>query len=51
MPRIGGVVLPNDPHHVVQRGHNKELVFAEDADYRDDLDTRATFTALLDIKV
>ncbi len=51
MPRLGRVVLPNDPHHLVQRRHNKQRVFAEDADDRDDLDTLATFKALLDIKV
>jgi putative transposase len=51
MPRLGRVVRPNDPHHVVQRGHNKQLVFAEDSDDRDDLDTLATFKLLLDIKV
>jgi hypothetical protein len=28
MPRMGRVVLPNYPHHVVQRGHNKQVVFA-----------------------
>jgi putative transposase len=51
MPRLARVVLPNYPHHVVQRGHNKQLVFAEDADYRYYLDTLATFKAELDIKV
>jgi hypothetical protein len=51
MPRLGRVVLPNDPHHVVQRGHNKQPVFAEDADDRHDLGTLATFKVLLDIKV
>ncbi|SDU16346.1 putative transposase [Pseudomonas pohangensis] len=34
MPRIGRVVLPNYPHHVVQRGHNRQVVFAADEDYR-----------------
>lgn len=34
MPRIGRVVLPNYPHHVVQRGHNRQVVFAADDDYR-----------------
>lgn len=28
MPRLGRVVLPNYPHHVVQRGHNRQVVFA-----------------------
>ncbi len=28
MPRMGRIVLPNYPHHVVQRGHNRQVVFA-----------------------
>ena len=34
MPRVGRVVLQNYPHHVIQRGHNRQVVFASDADYR-----------------
>ncbi|MCG8296573.1 MULTISPECIES: transposase [Pseudomonas] len=34
MPRVGRVVLPNYPHHIVQRGHNRQVVFADDADYQ-----------------
>ncbi|MCU1720763.1 transposase, partial [Pseudomonas sp. 5P_5.1_Bac1] len=34
MPRIGRVVLPNYPHHVVQRGHNRQVVFAAAEDYQ-----------------
>lgn len=34
MPRMGRVVLPNYPHHVVQRGHNRQVVFAEDDDFQ-----------------
>ena len=34
MPRQGQVVLPNYPLHVVQRGHNRQVVFAEDEDYQ-----------------
>lgn len=33
MPRIGRVVLPNYPHHVVQRGHNRQVVFADTRDF------------------
>lgn len=33
MPRMGRVVLPNYPHHVIQRGHNRQAVFAGDDDY------------------
>ncbi|MCO2676650.1 transposase [Pseudomonas aeruginosa] len=34
MPRQGRVVLPNYPLHMVQRGHNRQVVFAEDEDYQ-----------------
>lgn len=33
MPRMARIVLPNHPHHVVQRGHNRQATFAEAADY------------------
>ncbi|MDH4610374.1 transposase [Pseudomonas sp. BN102] len=33
MPRVGRVLLPNYPHHIVQRGHNRQVVFAEEADF------------------
>lgn len=33
MPRTARVVLPHYPHHVVQRGHNRQVVFAERRDY------------------
>ncbi len=34
MPRMGRLVLANYPHHVVQRGHNRQVVFAADDDYQ-----------------
>lgn len=34
MPRMGRVVLPNYPHHIVQRGHNRQVVFAAAEDYQ-----------------
>jgi putative transposase len=34
MPRMGRPVLPNYPHHIVQRGHNRQVVFAEEGDFR-----------------
>lgn len=34
MPRIGRIVLPGYPHHVVQRGHNRQVIFAADEDYQ-----------------
>ncbi len=33
MPRQARLVLPNCPHHVIQRGHNRQVVFAGDNDY------------------
>ena len=34
MPRMGRLVLPNYPHHVVQRRHNRQVVFAAEEDYQ-----------------
>ena len=33
MPRMARVVLPGFPHHVVQRGHNRQVVFAGSGDF------------------
>ena len=33
MPRTSRVVLANYPHHIIQRGHNKQVVFAANEDY------------------
>ena len=33
MPRQARVVIPNIPHHIVQRGHNRQVVFAAYEDY------------------
>ena len=34
MPRRARVIVPNMPHHIVQRGHNRNAVFVEDRDYQ-----------------
>ena len=34
MPRTARVVLTNTPHHIVQRGHNRQVVFVCDDDYQ-----------------
>jgi len=39
MPRQARIVLANTPHHIVQRGHNRETVFVERQDYLYYLDT------------
>lgn len=51
MPRLGRVVLPNLPHHVVQKGHNGQVVFAEEADYSYYLRTLEEFKAVYEVKV
>lgn len=33
MPRTSRIVLPNYPHHIIQRGHNKQRIFTRDKDY------------------
>jgi putative transposase len=33
MPRAGRLVLPNYPHHIVQRGHNRRIVFSKESDF------------------
>ena len=33
MPRSARIILPHTPHHIVQRGHNRQTVFISDDDY------------------
>ncbi|MFN2354330.1 MAG: transposase [Desulfopila sp.] len=33
MPRQARVILPNTPHHIMQRGHNRQVVFDSAADF------------------
>ncbi|RCM46706.1 Transposase [Pseudomonas aeruginosa] len=51
MPRQGRVVLPNYPLHVVQRGHNRQVVFAEDEDYQRYLSDRRDLEDAFDNKL
>jgi REP-associated tyrosine transposase len=51
MPRTARVVLPTYPHHVVQRGHNQQVCFANGGDYERYLKTLAEFKEELGVKV
>ena len=51
MPRMGRVVLANYPHHVMQRGHNRQVVFAEEADYEYFLATLREWKEAYGVKV
>jgi putative transposase len=33
MPRTARIILPGYPHHIIQRGHNRQVVFAGEDDY------------------
>ncbi len=34
MARLPRYVIPNQPQHIIQRGNNRQLIFAADADYQ-----------------
>lgn len=51
MPRVGRAVLPDYPHHIIQRGHNRQVVFAEPGDLERYLDTLANFKDIYGVKV
>jgi putative transposase len=43
MPRPLRILLPHTPHHIVQRGHNRQSVFVADDDYNYYLDNLVHF--------
>ena len=51
MPRTGRVVLPNYPHHIIQRGHNRQAVFAAARDYERYLDCLREWKTVLGCRV
>jgi putative transposase len=51
MPRQARVVLPNFPHHIVQRGHNKQVVFAQPQDFESYLSNLKELKATFGVKV
>ena len=51
MPRMGRVVLPEYPHHITQRGHDRNVVFATEADFRYYLETLAEYKEVYRVKV
>ena len=34
MARLPRFVIPGQPRHIIQRGHNRQALFGADADYR-----------------
>ncbi len=51
MPRTARIVVPGYPHHVVQRGHNRQVVFAERGDFYHYLDTLKEWKESYGVKV
>jgi putative transposase len=51
MPRKARVLVPNCPHHIVQRGHNRKAVFLSDQDYQYYLENLREWKKELGIKL
>ncbi len=51
MPRTARIVISGYPHHIIQRGHNKQAVFATDTDYHIYLDNLREWKEKLSCKV
>jgi REP element-mobilizing transposase RayT len=51
MPRLGRVVLPNYPHHIVQRGHNRQVVFAAEHDFKYYLETLSEWRSIYEVRI
>ena len=51
MPRKARILLPDTPHHIVQRGHNRSVVFVEDSDYQYYLNTLEEWKTKLGVRV
>ena len=51
MPRRARVLVPGCPHHLVQRGHNRNAVFVADEDYQYYLDNLTEWKNQLGIRI
>jgi putative transposase len=51
MPRTARVVLRDCPHHIVHRGHNRCVVFVEEADYAYYLENLEAFKEVFGCRV
>lgn len=51
MPRRARVIVPGMPHHIVQRGHNRQVVFVEERDYEYYLENLAEWKGILGLQL
>jgi putative transposase len=45
------IILPDYPHHIVQRGHNRQVIFAENEDFKNYLENLHELKAKYKIKI
>ena len=51
MPRYLRALLPGYPHHIIQRGHDRQSVFANDSDFRVYLDNLSEQINVLNVSL
>ena len=51
MPRTSRIVVMGYPHHIIQRGHNRQVVFASEEDYQYYVDNLCEWKEKLGCKV
>ena len=51
MPRKARIVIPGVAHHVVQRGHNRQVVFAADENFQFYLENLTELKRELDVRL
>ncbi|MFH0784080.1 MAG: transposase [Pseudomonadota bacterium] len=51
MPRSARTILPFTPHHIMQRGHNRQIVFVSDDDYNYYLENLLEFKREFDCRI
>jgi putative transposase len=51
MPRKARILVPGYPHHIVQRGHNRKVVFLADDDYQFYIENLTEWKLRLGIKI
>jgi putative transposase len=51
MPRTARVVLPGYPHHIIQRGHNRQTTFRGHPDFSKYLDTMASYKDAFGVRI
>ena len=51
MPSRARVIVPGVPHYIVQRGHNRQVVFVEERDYEYYLENLAEWKLALGLQL